>query len=414
MNEVEKNGLIREIHKVFVPGTPISTFDLFRGRNEQITDVLGAIQQPGRHVILFGERGVGKTSLAKTIVDMQRLDRYRTLETSTINCDESDDFSSLWHKVFCALPFENEHGETVYVDSLMFDSISPDNVRFGLSRLKEPSVIVIDEVDQLKDAEAKSLLTATIKNLSDHSVNTTLILVGVGDTVNDLIVEKKSAERALAQVWMQRMSPNEIALIVDRGVERLKMTIDPSARDWIIRLSQGLPYYTHFLALYAGLSAIYDERRDISMKDVTDATVKVVHKAQNVRYQYHKATRSPQRSNLYAKALLACALTETNQLGFFSAADVVKWMSVIAEKPYTVAKFLHYLVEFCQDRRGPVLFATGEKRRRQYRFIDPLMQPYVVIDAVGKGEINITTLETSRPEKVSDDDEWPQDEELPF
>jgi hypothetical protein len=41
------------------------------------------------------------------------------------------------------------------------------------------------------------------------------------------------------------------------------------------------------------------------------------------------------------------------------------------------------------------------------------MQPYVVINAVGKGELNITTLETSRPEKMSDDD-WPQDEELPF
>jgi hypothetical protein len=98
----------------------------------------------------------------------------------------------------------------------------------------------------------------------------------------------------------------------------------------------------------------------ISIKDVTDATVKVVHKAENVRYKYHKATRSPQRSNLYSQALLACALTETNPLGYFTAADVVKWMSVISEKPYNVAKFLHYLVEFCHDRRGPVLYAAGK------------------------------------------------------
>ena len=48
----------------FNPSGPVSDKDLFAGRESQITDVLGAVGQSGQHVILFGERGVGKTSLA--------------------------------------------------------------------------------------------------------------------------------------------------------------------------------------------------------------------------------------------------------------------------------------------------------------------------------------------------------------
>lgn len=42
-----------KIHKVFLPGTPISTYDLFSGRNEQMTKAMSAVLQPGRHIIII-------------------------------------------------------------------------------------------------------------------------------------------------------------------------------------------------------------------------------------------------------------------------------------------------------------------------------------------------------------------------
>lgn len=56
-----------EANQLFTPSTPISVADLFAGRSSQIYRIIDAIGERGRHVILYGERGVGKTSLAQII-----------------------------------------------------------------------------------------------------------------------------------------------------------------------------------------------------------------------------------------------------------------------------------------------------------------------------------------------------------
>jgi hypothetical protein len=54
----------------FTPWTPVSTRAAFSGRYDEIIKVTGAVAQPGRHVILYGERGVGKTSLANIFSEL--------------------------------------------------------------------------------------------------------------------------------------------------------------------------------------------------------------------------------------------------------------------------------------------------------------------------------------------------------
>src|ERR1700694_2288926 len=51
------------LNSIFTPWTPVSTRAAFSGRYDEIMQVTTAVAQPGRHVILYGERGVGKTSL---------------------------------------------------------------------------------------------------------------------------------------------------------------------------------------------------------------------------------------------------------------------------------------------------------------------------------------------------------------
>ena len=57
---------------VFKPTSPINREDLFAGRQSQRQDVLDAINQQGQHAVLYGERGVGKTSLANMLVPRLR------------------------------------------------------------------------------------------------------------------------------------------------------------------------------------------------------------------------------------------------------------------------------------------------------------------------------------------------------
>lgn len=397
MNTAEQMSLKVKICEVFRPGAPIDKYELFAGRMNQVSDVVTATVQPGRHVIMFGERGVGKTSLAKVISEVLSNAGHKLLDSGTINCDGTDDFSSLWHKIFRELSFviEAKHagfigGGTssvgrISLENALPEQARPDDVRYVLTRLNQPSIIIIDEVDRIKDRETTTLLADTIKNLSDHSVNTTLILVGVADSVEGLITEHKSVERALVQVPMPRMSKAELTQVMDKGLNAVGMTIDEGAKTWVVDLSQGLPHYTHMIGLYSALNAVKNDRTHIDINDVAEATSTTVEKAHTILSAYHKAVSSPQKQSLYAKVLLACALAETDELGYFTAADVSRPMSQIMRKPYYVPNFSRHLDDFCDEKRGPVLQKIGVPRGYRFRFINPLMQPFVIIHGYSIG-----------------------------
>ena len=48
---------------LFRPRTPVDESRLFAGRFEQVKTLVDVIYEPGGHAIIYGERGVGKTSL---------------------------------------------------------------------------------------------------------------------------------------------------------------------------------------------------------------------------------------------------------------------------------------------------------------------------------------------------------------
>ena len=48
---------------ILFDGAPIDEEDLFAGRLEEVSRILQAVMEKSKHVVLFGERGVGKTSL---------------------------------------------------------------------------------------------------------------------------------------------------------------------------------------------------------------------------------------------------------------------------------------------------------------------------------------------------------------
>src|ERR1700722_4968405 len=84
---------------VFTPNAPINRKDLFAGRTPQIQNLLNAIFQRGQHAIIYGERGVGKTSLANIISDwMPALEKYN-YQIVKSNCPASSSYSSLWHGI---------------------------------------------------------------------------------------------------------------------------------------------------------------------------------------------------------------------------------------------------------------------------------------------------------------------------
>lgn len=91
--------LIPVTASVFTPGSSVNEKDLFAGSIEQLQKVSDTLSQRGYHAILFGERGVGKTSLANVISGVAGIGGQRVI-IAKVTCDASDSFTSLWRKAF--------------------------------------------------------------------------------------------------------------------------------------------------------------------------------------------------------------------------------------------------------------------------------------------------------------------------
>lgn len=87
----------------FTPGAPIDDLALFAGRIPQAQDVVSAVVQKGQHVALYGERGVGKTSLANVLPILFRARDLPRFVPVRVNCSTDDTFQSLWRNIFRAL-----------------------------------------------------------------------------------------------------------------------------------------------------------------------------------------------------------------------------------------------------------------------------------------------------------------------
>lgn len=405
MTEPDWSHLALEAGRAFSPSAPIDERSLFAGRDLQIRTVVDAINQKGQHAIIYGERGVGKTSLANVLNSFLGQQKFPVL-APRVQCDTLDTFDKVWRRVFEKIELTKtvttarmvgatEQQPFNATELLGQEDAGPDDVRKALTVLSTTalSIVIIDELDRLPAAKRRAFAD-TIKTLSDHAVAATVILVGVADSVDDLIREHQSVERALVQVFMPRMSDEEISQIVNTGLRRLGMTIEPDALQRIVVLSQGLPHYTHLIGLHAARAALDLKSMEIADEVVGRAIEKAVDGAQqSISNSYYEAIRSPRKDNLFGDVLLSCALAETDQQNTFAAQDIRSPMRDITGRPYEIPSFAQHLNEFCDAKRGPILHRTGTKRKFRYRFVNPLMQPFVIMQGfkrarIPKGMIN--------------------------
>lgn len=266
------------------------------------------------------------------------------------------------------------------------DVPNSEDIRGIFAQVPVPSIVVLDEFDRI-DSTTSSAMSDTIKTLSDHATDTTLVLVGVADSLDQLIEGHQSIDRALIQIPMERMSRTELMEIVSKGMGRLnEMSIEPGLDGRMADISKGLPHFTHLLAKHSALSAIGDLRRMITSKDYEQALKAATEeKSHTLGKGYRTATHSAKES-LFEEVLLACALA-TDEQGRFGAKDVKTPLAKIMKKLVKVEAYIRHLDKFSQAVRGPVLKKEGQKRRFQYSFVEPMMQPYVLMKGLADGRI---------------------------
>jgi energy-coupling factor transporter ATP-binding protein EcfA2 len=401
IEDAEVLDRLRLVGEAFRPAAPIDRRSLFSGRSEQMSELFSIAAQPGQHAVIFGERGVGKTSLAAVTAEMFK---SANILVARATCDVSDDFGSVWRKALDELRLHTTSQRIGFTGStqetsrslagLLGDEVTPHAVRSALEQVSSQRevVIFIDEFDRLKDADGRVLFADTIKTLSDRVVRATIALIGVADSVSELVREHRSVERALAQIHMPRMTRQELAEIATRGIEAAQMSIRPEAVRRIATLSQGLPHYTQLLTQLAAQSALAARRTVVGGRDVDVAVGRAVERAQQTVVEAYQEATADTRQSIYPEVLLACALAPEDDFGLFTPSDVREPLSRILGKPYKTAAFARHLDELARESRGEVLQKYGTGRSSRYRFFNPLLQPYVAMRGVSEGLVRVQDI----------------------
>ena len=275
---------IKEAYTVFTPSRPIISQELFCGRQNEIERLKDALFMGGRHALLYGDRGVGKTSLARQACRVAEMTFY------THQCSSSDTFEIIAEDFLSSIGIEyrlteevSEKG-SVNVAPLGIGakadieksfskklSYAPSNPSWVSKQLQNHEcVLIIDEYDVISSSEEKTKISQLIKSLSDIDSKTKIIVVGIGTSAKDLLAGHESIVRCLEEVHLGRMNRDELSSILDNAEGRLDISIEDAVKEIITKSSNGFPYFTHLLGLKTVIEALNKDKETVDMDDYHD------------------------------------------------------------------------------------------------------------------------------------------------
>lgn len=98
---LDEAGFKRLMKEHLTPARAISTPEHLKGRTQNLRQIDRAFNSPGKHIFIYGDRGVGKTSLAQTAAYLhQSVDG----EPILVACDTTSFFQTIRDAVRRALP----------------------------------------------------------------------------------------------------------------------------------------------------------------------------------------------------------------------------------------------------------------------------------------------------------------------
>jgi hypothetical protein len=255
--------------QLLTPTTPIRSAEFLRGRDKILEDIRRAFIQPGRHVFIHGDRGVGKTSLAQTAAsEHQSPDANPIL----LGCDNSSTFygiaKNLAQKLVRTDPTVSKVSRSGRVglgwkgilsaEAMQLvergsipDSHSVDEVisvvGFLSGQHSSKPVIVIDEFERVKDPAQRMLFADFIKQVGDQSLPIKLIFCGIGSALSDLLDAHHSCYRYLAAVPLERLGYQPRLEIILNAMSALGLSVEKTSAFRIAMISDGFPHYVHLI-----------------------------------------------------------------------------------------------------------------------------------------------------------------------
>jgi Cdc6-like AAA superfamily ATPase len=248
---------------------PVIGRESFAGRHDALAQLISCIEQQRVHVVIYGERGIGKTSLAHVFAETAREARYLVLYGS---CGTEAQFDSmfrsfaariprLYHKSVLPNSPEAERGDNF--DVMLEERFGPRELADVFAEVTGTRVIIIlDEYDRVLDAGFRRDVAELIKNLSDRAARVQLVLTGVAQNLDELIGYAPSIRRNIVGLPMRPLTIAEVREVIAIGETAAELRYSDEAVLMVTAMAGGSPYLVRLLAHQAGLAAL-NERRSV-------------------------------------------------------------------------------------------------------------------------------------------------------
>ena len=307
----------------FRPAVEADDPGFFAGRAKQVEQLTDSLHIPGSCPVIYGNRGLGKTSLAfQTMhiaigenvllntmgLESRALDDSNQFLTFFVTCtDSTKNFNGLTQLLintaeeadFTEESKENRAGRLAgrtvsrKISLKAFEAESIKTYEREKSRqsykmlsrsekLQElitilnnsydmPVLFIIDEVDRLVSTRG---LGSFIKATSGEYAK--FILVGIASNIAGLLSDHRSLERSLVPVLVPPMTEDELYQIIEKAEEYLttqdvEIRFGHSAKLKLVKVASGYPWFAHVLGQSALMLTAEAERDLVVESDVLQA-----------------------------------------------------------------------------------------------------------------------------------------------
>ena len=311
----------------FTPTQPKRQGPLFAGRVRELERVISAIEEERAHVVIYGDRGLGKTSLSNIVSDAAMSAGFHVVRAS---CGSEMTFEDVFRTLLQSIPgrlARRPRGSGVQAEH--FGQFLPPSGNFGAMELTEALghldmdhvILFIDEFDRVVNDAFRVHLAEAIKNLSDAGVRVTFFIVGVSSSLESLLGKHPSIQRNVVGVHLPMMAAEDLWRIIGSGAEVAGLEFGDEIKRSIVGMSRGLPYFTQLLCFHAGRHAIERDSHRIERQDLQVAIGRAVEEADHfVVDVYERATRA-EKNAFMTDVLFAAARTSCDAFGRFTAED---------------------------------------------------------------------------------------------
>ena len=264
---------------VFTPTRPRAGRKTLVGRQVELGRILDGLLDDNAHVVLYSERGRGKTSLSN--LTMEQL-RRRGVIVARCACEAETAFDTMVRALVRDLPASlllsgpaDEAGEGCE-GMLPHRAIRPADVAaIPESLASDRTVFVVDEFDRVLDLETRTRLADTIKLLSDRGSKLSFMVVGVSDTLEQIIGQHPSIQRNIVGVHLPLLAPDEIETMLVRGGQQAGIAFTPLAVRIVRGVARGMPYMAQLLGLRIAQAALRRAEMGDGPVPVEPADIKV-------------------------------------------------------------------------------------------------------------------------------------------